>query len=76
MRNDELKGIWKEAVMSSWRYYPGICAEGPRKIVADIRTENIPNITPRHYLHITLHGMVVIVGKRINIHVVLEKNCV
>jgi hypothetical protein len=42
--NDELERISKEAVMTSSRYYPGICMEGPRKIVADICTDNIPNI--------------------------------
>jgi hypothetical protein len=51
--NDELKRIWKEAVVAYLRYYPGICPEGLKKtrktsvkragVSADIRKEPLTN---------------------------------
>jgi hypothetical protein len=50
--NDKLGRIWKEAVVAEVRYYPNIFQEGLREtsvetadIAAEIRTENIPNIS-------------------------------
>jgi hypothetical protein len=34
---DELKGIWKGAVITTSRYYPSICLEGLRESCHDIR---------------------------------------
>jgi hypothetical protein len=38
--NDELGKIWKEAVVAKWRYYPGICLEGPRKTTKNFRQDS------------------------------------
>jgi hypothetical protein len=57
--NDELEGIWKEAVGASSRFCPGICLKELRKttkylrhdsVPAEIRNEYLLNISLQHFL--------------------------
>jgi hypothetical protein len=27
LKNNELEGMWKDAAIAKWKYYPGICLE-------------------------------------------------
>jgi hypothetical protein len=60
MNDDELKGIWKEAVVASSSYYPGICLQGILSIVGvagEIRTEHLRNTSMERYRYADLPGV-------------------
>jgi hypothetical protein len=40
--NDELERIWREAIVTKFRYYPGTCLEGLRKTSKGFNHENQP----------------------------------
>jgi hypothetical protein len=42
--NDELKGIWKEAVLAWTRYYPGINLEQLGKTTKELRIAGISGV--------------------------------
>jgi hypothetical protein len=65
MNDDELERIWKEAVLAYWKHCPGICLEGERRltknltivgILAEIRTEHVPNRSQRRCVYTSLYG--------------------
>jgi hypothetical protein len=61
--NDELKNIWKTAVIASSRDYPGICLEGPwntrenknSRVSAEIPNGHLPNIHLERCQALPLH---------------------
>jgi hypothetical protein len=47
--NDELKRIWKEAVMAHLQYYHGLFMERPSKASEELRRVGVPiDIGPEH----------------------------
>jgi hypothetical protein len=64
--NNEMKRIWKEAVLACPRYHPGHCLEGLMQamkhtrtshVPIGIRTEHLSNISLERCLCITLFGL-------------------
>jgi hypothetical protein len=59
--NDEVEGMYKEAVTEQSRYYPRICLVVPRKnkktpariggALAEIRTQHLPNTKVEYYCY-------------------------
>jgi hypothetical protein len=60
-----LQRIWKEVVVAQSRYYPSICPEGETvvrtaAVLAEVRTEYIPNTTLERYRYAHLLDRVMV----------------